>query len=550
MTELIGQTLLGRYRVEASLGRGGMAEVYKVWDEHRSVHLAMKLLREDLAEDKIFLRRFRREAQTLERLQHPNIVRFYGLEQDGDLAFMLMDYVEGTTLRKEILRADGPFCLDRVLEILRPICAALNYAHRQGMVHCDVKPGNIMIDAGGRVLITDFGIARMTESATATMVGLGTPAYMAPELVRGEDPTPQTDIYALGVVLYEMLTGGERPFTGERATITGSTSEKVRWEQMHLRPTSPKDHDPDIPSALDAVVLRCLEKEPGSRYPSVLDLLNDLERTAAPVDSRLPVETGMRPSQLEARTPLPPPATPVIHPAASDAHAQAAEKSLQARGAGFEDLRHPAAGPGGEAVAPLDVLGPAKGALSFVRLWLLWSVATVVGVAVGWPLAERPWEVSFSDTVFVLLLGTAVGASQWLVLRGRVRHAGWWIVATAAGFATWEWIFRVLNTSPAIAGAAYGMAIGILQWILVWRRVPRSLWWILASGLGQGATQFLLVYSRYASPVISHTLLALVTGVAAAILLRRHAASVPGDARLNATEQEQRLGHSTSVSHE
>src|SRR3990170_5797809 len=277
MNEGLSGTLLGRYRVESFLGQGGMSEVYKVWDSQRSVHLAMKLLREDLAEDKIFLRRFRREAQTLERLQHPNIVRFYGLEQDGDLAFMLMDYVEGTTLRKEILRADGPFCLDRVLEILRPICAALHYAHREGMVHCDVKPGNIMIDAGGRVLITDFGIARMTESATATMVGLGTPAYMAPELVRGQDPTPQTDVYALGVVLYEMLTGGERPFTGDRATVTGSTSEKVRWEQIHLTPFSPRTHDPAISPETEAVVLRCLEKERAGRYRSVWEVLKALE---------------------------------------------------------------------------------------------------------------------------------------------------------------------------------------------------------------------------------------------------------------------------------
>jgi WD40 repeat protein/tRNA A-37 threonylcarbamoyl transferase component Bud32 len=281
MTELIGRTLLGRYRVEASLGRGGMAEVYKVWDEHRSVHLAMKLLREDLAEDKIFLRRFRREAQTLERLQHPNIVRFYGLEQDGDLAFMLMDYVEGTTLRKEILRAEGPFSLDRALEILRPICAALHYAHREGMVHCDVKPGNIMIDAGGKVLITDFGIARMTESATATMVGLGTPAYMAPELVRGEDPTAQTDIYALGVVLYEMLTGGERPFTGERATITGSTSEKVRWEQAHLEPPSPRKWNADLLPEAESVVATCLAKSPEERYGSALEFLQALEAGSA-----------------------------------------------------------------------------------------------------------------------------------------------------------------------------------------------------------------------------------------------------------------------------
>jgi tRNA A-37 threonylcarbamoyl transferase component Bud32 len=287
MSIVIGQTLLGRYRVEAFLGRGGMSEVYKVWDGQRSVHLAMKLLREDLAEDMLFLRRFRREAQTLARLQHPNIVRFYGLEQDGPLAFMLMDYVEGTTLRREILEAKGPLGMERAVEILRPVCAALHYAHTQGMVHCDVKPGNIMIDRNGTVMLTDFGIARMTDAATATMVGLGTPAYMAPELVRGQDPTAQTDIYALGVVLYEMLTGGERPFTGDRATGTGSTSEKVRWEQLNLPAPSPRVHNPALSGQVEAVVLRCLEKSPEKRHGSVLDVLSALEgdsRVLAPVD--------------------------------------------------------------------------------------------------------------------------------------------------------------------------------------------------------------------------------------------------------------------------
>jgi serine/threonine-protein kinase len=171
MPSLVGQTLCNRYRVDDQIGRGGMAEVYKVWDKDRTTYLALKLLREDLAQDRVFLRRFKREAQTLAKLQHPNIVRFYGLEQDDMLAFMLMDFVEGTSLRAEIFQLDGePMATERIVEIMRPVCSALNYAHNQGMVHCDAKPGNIMIDSSGKVLVTDFGIARMTDSATATMV--------------------------------------------------------------------------------------------------------------------------------------------------------------------------------------------------------------------------------------------------------------------------------------------------------------------------------------------------------------------------------------------
>ena len=278
MSELTGQILAHRYRVENFLGRGGMAEVYKVWDQERATYLAMKLLREDLAQDPIFIRRFKREAQTLAKLQHPNIVRFYGLDQDDLLAFMLMDYVNGTSLRAEIFRSQGkPFSNEKILEVISPICSALHYAHRQGMVHCDVKPGNILIDKSGHVLVSDFGIARMSESATATMVGVGTPAYMAPEQARGENPTPQTDIYSLGVVLFEMLTGGERPFTGESAQITGSTSDKIRWEQMNLKPPSLRKVNPNVSPELEAIIQKCLKKEPDLRYKNTIEFVSALE---------------------------------------------------------------------------------------------------------------------------------------------------------------------------------------------------------------------------------------------------------------------------------
>jgi len=279
MTNLSGQTLLNRYHVDTFIGRGGMADVYKVWDKELMSFLAMKLLHQDIATDKIFLRRFRREAATLAKLQHPNIVRFYGFEQVGRLAFMLMDFIDGESLKLKIFDADQPFSIERITEIIHPVIGALQYAHNQGMVHCDLKPANIMINENNKVFLTDFGIARMTDAATATMVGMGTPAYMAPEQARGLDPTPKTDIYALGVVLFEMLTGGERPFTGEQARTTGSTSEKVRWEQINLKPPSPRKWNPNVSPALEAVVLKCLAKEPEGRYGNSIDLLNAFIKT-------------------------------------------------------------------------------------------------------------------------------------------------------------------------------------------------------------------------------------------------------------------------------
>jgi serine/threonine protein kinase len=273
----IGQVIKNRYRVDEYLGGGGMAEVYKVKDQTRGVHLAMKVLREDLAEDRVFLRRFQREAKNLASLQHTNIVRYYGLEQEGRSAFILMDYIEGTTLRGEIFDTKKPFSNQRVLDILEPVCNALHYAHQMGIVHCDVKPANIMIDKHGQVLLTDFGIARMADAATSTLVGVGTPAYMAPELIRGENPTPQTDIYALGIIMYEMLSGGERPFHGEKANTTGTTAEKVRWEHIHSKPPSIREYNPGISEQLETIITKCLEKVSRKRYNAISDLLNALE---------------------------------------------------------------------------------------------------------------------------------------------------------------------------------------------------------------------------------------------------------------------------------
>jgi eukaryotic-like serine/threonine-protein kinase len=286
MNELIGSTVAQRFQVVQFIGRGGMAEVYKVWDIQRSVHLAMKVLREDLAEDEIFLRRFRREAETLSRLQHPNIIRSYGLVQTDQLAFLLMDFIDGTTLRKEIFYRKQAWPLEQVISVMRPVCAALNYAHTQGLVHCDVKPANIMLTGAGKVFMADFGIARLTESATtATMVGAGTPAYMAPEQIRGvEDPCPQTDLYALGIVLFELVTGGERPFTGEHAQTTGSGSEKVRWEQEHSTPPSVRLFNPAVSTEIETIIFKCLEKDPTRRYSSAMELLSALEK-AYPVQS-------------------------------------------------------------------------------------------------------------------------------------------------------------------------------------------------------------------------------------------------------------------------
>ena len=262
MNDLTGQVIAGRYRVESFLGEGGMARVYKVWDQTRSVHLAIKVLKDELARDRRFLERFHAEADILAKLNHPKIVRFYSLEQAGPLTFIVMDYVPGSTLREEFRLSGGPFPLQRILEVMTSVCSALSYAHKLGYVHCDVKPANIMVAPGGLVLVSDFGIARLVEGDSSASGRGGTSAYMAPEQIRGEKPTPSTDVYALGILLYEMLTGGWRPFMGHSGQKGDSTSERIRWEQVHVPPLSPRKYNPAISLELEKIVIRCLEKNP------------------------------------------------------------------------------------------------------------------------------------------------------------------------------------------------------------------------------------------------------------------------------------------------
>jgi len=243
--------------------------VYRVWDLKRNVPLAMKVLHAELAEDPAVFKRFQREARALQKLAHPNIVPFYGLYHTLDFAFLLERYIDGPNL-KDILRQrrGKPLPIKEALTYLKALCAALGYAHANGVIHCDVKPGNVMVDRGGNIYLTDFGIARHAESTTTTMAGAGTSHYMAPEQIRSEAVTPATDVYALGVVLFEMLTG-QRPFRGTEAGTEkgGATAgERVRYAHQHLPPPDPHSLNPAIPVGMSSVVLKALEKSPQNRY--------------------------------------------------------------------------------------------------------------------------------------------------------------------------------------------------------------------------------------------------------------------------------------------
>jgi serine/threonine-protein kinase len=264
----------GRYELHRRLGRGGMAEVYLARDQLLDRPVAVKVLFPALATDEGFVERFRREAQAAANLQHPNIVSVFDWGEANGTYFIVMEYVEGMTLA-ETLRDEGRLHPDRAAEITADIAAALGFAHRNRVVHRDVKPGNVLITRDGGVKVADFGIARAlsdSSDANLTKTGsvMGTATYFSPEQARGAPVDPRSDIYSLGCVLYEMTTG-HPPFAGENAVA-------IAYKHVQENPMPPRRFDPALPDTLEAITLKCLAKNPANRYPSAQDLRADLRR--------------------------------------------------------------------------------------------------------------------------------------------------------------------------------------------------------------------------------------------------------------------------------
>jgi serine/threonine protein kinase len=273
----------GRYRLERRLGVGGMATVQLAFDTRLERHVAVKLLAEHLAEDSNFVSRFRREALAAARLVHPNIVQVFdfGLDDSTHRNFIVMEYVDGQSCA-EILREQGPLRPNEAVDILAQSCRGLDYAHRNGVVHRDVKPGNLMRSAEGMVKLADFGIAKAAEDSDITKVGsvLGTAAYLAPEQARGEAAGPPSDLYALGVVAYQLMAG-RLPYEA------GSLTDLARLQESGP-PQRLDELEPEVPAALAAAVARALHRDPERRYADAAEMeqaLRDGLRGRAPIET-------------------------------------------------------------------------------------------------------------------------------------------------------------------------------------------------------------------------------------------------------------------------
>jgi len=268
---MLGKVFNQRYRLKEKIGSGGMADVFLADDLLLERQVAVKVLHSQFATDPAFIQRFRREAQAAANLNHPNIVSIYDWGNEGDLYYIVMEYVEGRSL-KEILNTDGRILPERAAEIAAEICAALQFAHRQNLVHRDIKPHNIAITNMGQVKVMDFGIARAGagEGITQTGMVMGTPQYISPEQAQGLAVDGRSDIYSLGVVLYEMLTG-KVPFDDPNPVT-------VAYKQVREDPLPPSLIDPEISPTLESIVMKALAKNPANRYQTAQEMKADLLR--------------------------------------------------------------------------------------------------------------------------------------------------------------------------------------------------------------------------------------------------------------------------------
>ena len=289
MTEKI---LADRYRLTEQIGMGGMAIVYRAIDLRTGHNVAVKVLRPEFNEDSEFISRFQREAEAASKMTHHNIVNLLDVGMDGENRYLVMEYVQGKTL-KQVIQERGKLPAPLACQITIRILSALEHAHRNGIIHRDIKPQNILVHADGHIKVADFGIARIADSATLTRGDnvMGSVHYFSPEQARGESATAASDLYSTGIVLYEMLTG--------RAPFDGDNPVAIAMQHLHATPTPIQTLAPDVPQAISRVCMKAMEKNPAMRYQSARDMATDLRLA---MDER-----GERPqgTDMEVRMPRP-----------------------------------------------------------------------------------------------------------------------------------------------------------------------------------------------------------------------------------------------------
>ncbi len=271
MDQYIGKLLDNRYEILELIGTGGMAKVYKARCHRLNRLVAVKILREDLAQDAEFRRRFHDESQAVAMLSHPNIVAVYDVSRSSDIEYIVMELIDGITLKQYMQKKGGKLNWREALHFITQIVKALGHAHSRGIIHRDIKPHNVMVLRDGSVKVADFGIARVASGghSTLTQEALGSVHYISPEQARGSHIDARSDLYSAGVVLYEMITG--------RLPFEGDTAVSVAIQHINSIPLSPREIDPTIPEALEEITMKAMAPNPDDRYADAGEMLADLE---------------------------------------------------------------------------------------------------------------------------------------------------------------------------------------------------------------------------------------------------------------------------------
>ncbi len=324
---------IGQYEIVAPLGQGGMANVYKAYHERLDRHVAVKVMHQAMMQDDNFLNRFQREARIVAKLEHPNIVPVYDYSEHNGIPYLVMKYIEGPTLKRYSLKVG--LTLEQTANIMTELAKALDYAHSRDVLHRDMKPSNILMDMQGKPYITDFGLARIAQAGSSTISSdmmLGTPYYISPEQAKGEkDLSGRTDIYSFGVILYELITGAI-PFVAD-------TPYAIVHAHIYQAPPAPGERNPDLPVALDPVILRALAKNPAERYPTASALMVDFNAAIASTPMDMPVEKSTTPIRPTETKGTPSPANVVAAPIAArttDASSEEKQTSTDSKGKKIE----------------------------------------------------------------------------------------------------------------------------------------------------------------------------------------------------------------------
>ena len=493
---LEGQTL-GRYRILEPLGRGGMARVYRAYHPQLDRYVALKLLRFDLADETAFLSRFQREARAVANLRHPHIVQVFDFDVEGDLTYMVMEYLEGDTLKARLddyRRRNQRMPLGEIVRIMLDVLDGVAYAHSEGVVHRDLKPANILLTKRGQAVISDFGIATMIGGTKLTATGalMGTPEYMAPEQGLQGQSDARSDLYALGVILFELLTQ-RIPFEAETPLAT-----MLRHIQDPLSP--PHELDEEIPPSLERVVIKALAKSPDDRYPDALAMAADLRRGADEAGTTLPDRI---PPALSFQT-SEAPSEPIV--VASDPTGRELIDPSVAEADTDPTLPSADADQMAQEVDPVSHR-VAKGifmTIGIISLGNLFGV-TLSSVLENWAIFERGWPMELLLIGGALFLLMAVTRTIWLSIPAAIIAANGVLFTYTTFSGNWHhwaylWIVEVWVVSATVIVSSL-----LAQQPRNARRISRTLGWalgtcvLLASITVQGAALGMDLLTRVAN---------------------------------------------------